>query len=143
MNNQLQPPKSLNEFFPWLKEESEKSWENLEINKIIYGFQLQKGTKWLRGLTDEQIADYEKEVGFAFPEIYKMYLKCMNGTDKETINVYGESGEPYKYGVGYYSYPRDIKIVKENIDWICEEFKTTQQELDKKRNSSYHTYCFA
>jgi hypothetical protein len=132
MKTDLQTPTNLNEFFHWLKKESEKQWENIEINKVIYGFQLQKGTKWLPGLTDAQITEYEKLLGFGFPEIYKMFLKCMNGMDKETINVYGESGESYKYGVGYYSYPRDINTVKENIDWICKEFKTTQQELDKK-----------
>lgn len=132
MGTNLQPPKNLDKFFPWLKAESEKLWQYIEINKIVYGFQLQKGTRWLPGLTDQQIADYEKTIGFSFPDIYKMFLKCMNGTDKETINIYGESGEPYRYGVGYYSYPRDVKIIKEMIDWIQEEFKITQSELNQR-----------
>jgi hypothetical protein len=66
MKTDLQTPTNLNEFFHWLKKESEKQWENIEINKVIYGFQLQKGTKWLPGLTDAQITEYEKLLGFGF-----------------------------------------------------------------------------
>jgi len=128
----LQPPQNIDEFFPWLKTESEKFWETIEISKGIYGFQIQAGTKWLPGLTDEQITAYEKEMGFAFPEIYKAFLRTMNGTDKQTINVMGNSGEPHGYGLGFYSYPRDIAVVKDMIGWICEEFKFTSNDLDIK-----------
>ena len=101
----INPPHHLNEFFPWLKTESEKLWGEKDIDGGLYGFQFQKGTKWLDGLTDDEIADYERATGFKFPEIYKIYLKNMNGTDKQAINVYGGSGEPYQYAVGFYSYP--------------------------------------
>ena len=100
MKSYLQPPQNPEEFFPWLKTESEELWERWEkrelwddersikerLREIMKGKRRQNddryGTKWLPGLTDNQIADYEKEMGFAFPEIYKMYLKCMNGTEE-------------------------------------------------------------
>lgn len=125
-----QTPKNPDQFFPWLKTESEKLWENIEPNKAVYGFQLQAGTKWLPGLDDEQIANYEKDLGFVFPEIFKAFLKHMNGTDLHTVNVYGESGEPYAYSVGYYSYPRDIKVVKDMITWILEKYKISEEDLE-------------
>ena len=32
--------------FANIKEISEKYWENIAINNKIYGYQIQKGTKW-------------------------------------------------------------------------------------------------
>ena len=133
MKTNLHPPADLNKFFHWLKVESEELWKGTEIHKEILGFQLQRGTKWLPGLTDSQIVEYEKIMGFVFPGVFKTYLRCMNGTDKETLNVYGESGEPYEYGVGFYSYPRDVRLVQERIVWIQKAFKISQNELDIRK----------
>jgi hypothetical protein len=126
-------PTNPDQFFIWLKAESEKLWENIELDKTIYGFQLIQGTKWLPGLDDSQIANYEKDIGCAFPEIFKRFLNCMNGTDRQTINIYGESGEPYCYGVGYYSYPRDIEVVKDKIAEILKEYQITSEDVEKQK----------
>jgi hypothetical protein len=129
----LQPPNNPNEFFPWLKMSSEEHWDSIEINRGIFGFQIQKGTKWLPGLSDEEITEYEREIGFSFPDIYKLYLRHMNGTDKPTINVYGERGEPYRYASGYYSYPRDLDAVKDTIKWIHDDFGVTPDFIEEHK----------
>lgn len=123
----LHPPNNPNEFFPWLKQASEGYWETIEINPGIYGFQIQRATKWLPGLSHQEIAEYEKEMGFPFPESYKLYLRHMNGTDRPAINVYGECGEPYQYAPGYYAYPRDLAEVKDTIKWIHDDFGVTPE----------------
>lgn len=87
-------------FFSWLKQESETLWKDKVLDDAIYGFQIQPGTRWNEGHTDTEIANYERDMGFAFPGIYKRYLKAMNGTDLDTINIYGRSGEPERYN-GY------------------------------------------
>ncbi|MEO6656457.1 MAG: SMI1/KNR4 family protein, partial [Pyrinomonadaceae bacterium] len=129
----MQPPNNPDEFFPWLKKASEEYWETIEINQGIFGFQIQKGTKWLPGLSDEEVVKYEKEMGVSFPEIYKLYLKYMNGTDEPAINVYGECGEPYRYASGYYSYPRDWDSVKEKIKWIYDDFGVTPEFIEETK----------
>jgi len=127
---QLNPPKKAEMFFPWLKNESEKFWKSIKINSGIYGFQIQKDTKWNHGLSDSQIEAFEKDLGFKFPEIYKLFLKTMDGTNEPAVNIYGESGEPYAYSPAYYSYPRDLKIIKEMINWICESFNIKVGDID-------------
>ena len=122
----LEIPKNPIEFFVWLKESSERYWENIEIKKGIFGFQTQSKTKWLAGLSEKKIKEYEKELGFLFPEIYKLYLQNMNGTDKPAINIYGHS-ETVAYASEYYSYPRDLEIVKDKIKWIYEEFSINEE----------------
>ncbi len=117
-------------FFLQLKLKSEKLWSSKVINPKIYGFQIQKRTRWRPGIKLEEIKLYESEIGFEFPQIYKDFLMTMNGTDTPTVNVYGESGTPYVYGPGYYSYPQDLELVKDRIEWICESFKIKKEEMD-------------
>lgn len=128
----VQIPENSDEFFPWLKENSEKLWEDAEIKKGIFGFQIQKGTKWLAGLSESEIDKYESELGFAFPEVYKNYLRNINGTDKPAINVYGYS-ETVAYAPAFYSFPRDLDIVKDRIRWIYEEFKVNEKIVSRDR----------
>jgi len=64
------------------------------------------------------IAEYEGVLRVRFPHDFKAFLREMNGTDLATLNVYGYCGEPHREGVGVYSYPRDIELVKQRIEDI-------------------------
>lgn len=128
----FQIPDNPNIFFSWLKKMSEKVWENIELKRGVFGFQTQKETKWLEGLFEEEIAEYEVELGFSFPEIYKFYLRNLNGTDKPAINTYGDS-EAVAYAPYYYSFPRDLEIVKDRIKWIYNEFLVDEEEIERER----------
>jgi hypothetical protein len=125
-------PLNLELFFPWLKEQSEKYWATIELKRNIYGFQIQPGTKWNPGLTDIQIDCFEKEIGFSFPAIYRLFLKHMNGTDKPCINIYAYSGTPFSYSPGYYTYPKDLAQFQELIQWIYESKNMSHQEIEKE-----------
>jgi hypothetical protein len=121
---------SQEQFFPWLKQESEKYWSSIGLKDFIYGFQVQAGTRWNEGLTEEEIARFEGDIGFEFPSIYKRFLKTMNGTDKDTINIYGCSGEPTRYAAGYYAYPKDLDMIRKKIAWICESCHVTPDDIE-------------
>ncbi len=120
-------------FFVWLKRASEAFWETVKLDGRIYGFQIQQGTKWNPGLTTQEIVEYEHNIGFKFPEVFKQYLRVMNGTDKKTINIYGNSGEPHAFGTGFYSYPRDMEEIKSMIAWIYEENDVSEPEVVAER----------
>lgn len=128
----LQIPQGPEKFFSWLKNTSEKYWDNIKIKKGICGFQTQKQTKWLKGLNRKEIKAYETELGFCFPDIYKFYLRNMNGTDKPAINVYAGC-EPAVFAANYYSFLRDLEIVKDNIKWIYEEFSVNEERVRQER----------
>lgn len=121
-----------NVFFPWLKKLSEKLWENVGLEQGVFGFQTQSGTKWESGLIEDEIGDYEKELGFDFPEIYKFYLRNMNGTDKPATNIYG-NGETTASAPHYYSFPQDLEAVKDRIKWIYDEFFVDEEEVKRER----------
>ncbi len=125
-------PENPEKFFPWLKDSSERAWKTVPLNDKIYGFQIQAATKWNPGLTSDQIAQYETDIGFKFPEILKQYLKVMNGTDKERINIYAYCGEPFRYAPGFYTYPKDLAAIKEKIQWIYDECHVKPDEIEQK-----------
>jgi hypothetical protein len=116
-------------FFSRMKVDSERLWQNATLRSDIYGFQTQSGTKWLPGLKEVEIDAFEKDLGFRFPRIYRDFLARMNGTDKQTINIFGESGNAYTYSVGYYSYPRDLVRVKELIAWVYDAFRVAEEDV--------------
>jgi len=124
------PPTNPGEFFPWLKHTSEIYWETIPLKEEVYGFQIQAGTKWNPGLTENQIAQYEADMGFLFPEIFKLYLRVMNGTDTDMINIYARCGEPFRYAPGFYAYPKDLAAVKAKIQWIYESCHVTPAQIE-------------
>jgi len=105
-------------FLAELKQTTERDWSTRTIDPTVYGFQFQRGTRWIPGLAEEQIAEYEKVLGTKLPGDFRAFLRAMNGTDLPTLNVYGSSGEPPRYSTGVYSYPRDVKVVKQLMEDI-------------------------
>jgi hypothetical protein len=127
----LPEPDDSTDFFETVKRLSEKYWSTTYISKRVYGFQIQKNTKWKDGLNDNQIDDFEKSLNIKFPTGLKNFYKTMNGLDKPGINVYGNDGTEHTFSPVYYSYPDDIEIIKEKIEWILESNNLTYDKLDK------------
>lgn len=127
------PPIDPTDFFPWLKLASEQLWTTATIDPRIYGFQIQPGTCWCPGLTVDEVSCYETSLGFRFPEVYRRFLENMNGTAPAAVNIFGYCGHPHAYFPGYYSYPRDMKMVRAKIAWIYESFGITAAEVERRR----------
>jgi hypothetical protein len=102
--------------FLWeLKRATEQKWNHESLDPTVYGFQFQRGTRWNPGLSNFEIREYENALGMRFPHDFRAFLSVMNGTDIPTLNIYAYCGEPHRTSVGVYSYPRDLKIIKERI----------------------------
>jgi hypothetical protein len=126
----LPEPDDSVDFFETVKRLSEKYWAKTDLNKGLYGFQIQKNTKWKEGLTDNQISEFEKTLKIKFPTGLRNFYKTMNGLDKPAINVYGNDGTEHTFSPVYYSYPNDIEAIKEKIEWILESNNMTIDKLD-------------
>ena len=123
-----QPDDSI-DYFLKIKKISDQYWSDLSINNTIYGFQVQFDSKWRSGLSEEQINNFENEVGIPFPTSLRNYYKSMNGLTKPGINVFASDGNIPAYHPIYYSYPDDIKIILEMIAWIYDENKVNKEIL--------------
>ena len=108
-------------FLAEFKRATEAKWSGKSIDPSLYGFQFQRGTRWMPGLPDKQIADYEDVLGTKFPDDFRIFLGAMNGTDLPTLNVFGSTGVPQRQSPGVYSYPRDVEVVKQLIEVVEED----------------------
>jgi hypothetical protein len=107
-------------FLSEFRRTTEKKWSETRLDSRVYGFQIQPGTRWNPGMTDEKITEYENFAEVCFPHDFRKFLGSMNGTDKETINIYGSSDYPASKSVGVYSYPRDMKLIRERLEDVYE-----------------------
>ena len=104
------------EFTKDFRQKTEAIWSSLTLRPDLYGFQFQRGTRWNSGLSGTELRSYERALGFSFPSDLKVFLSEMNGTDLETVNVYGNCGEPMRRSVGVYAYPRDLAVVQTHVE---------------------------
>lgn len=120
------------DFLTRFKQTTEEQWSKCSIDQTVYGFQFQRGTHWSPGLSDEKIVEYEGILKITFPNDFKVFLRHVNGTNLQMLNVYGQCGEPHRQSVGVYSYPRDIEIIRQRIehlrDWRTDLVKTLAEQ---------------
>ena len=126
----LLPDNSIS-FFQSFKEESEKLWRKKHPNKNLCGFQIQQNTKWLPGLDDAAMGDFEKAAGFNFPNPLHHFYQTMNGLNKPGINLYGSNGAATAYRAVFYSYPNDIPLIQSQIRWIYEARAVNENDLKR------------
>lgn len=124
-----QPDDSIS-FFETIKNESEKFWVDSSPSKSIYGFQIQQDTKWRQGLSDTELQEFENSFDFSFPTPLLNFYKTMNGLTKQGINIYGNDGTPHAFRPVFYSYPDDIQLIQEQIDWIYEATSVKKEDLE-------------
>ena len=119
------------EFIADFQRKTEQLWSRATICSDIYGFQFQRGTRWIWGLPEAQIAAYESAVDAKFPDDFRKMLGAINGTDMATLNVYGGQSAP-RESVGVYSYPRDLQHVRQRISDLAEDRDGITTELAKQ-----------
>jgi len=69
------------EFLAEFKPRTEAKWRDRSINPNIYGFQIQPGTRWNPGLTDDQITAFEDVLKVRFPQdFHTQRLRLLRGT---------------------------------------------------------------
>jgi hypothetical protein len=57
------------------------------VRPYIWGFQIRRGTLSNRGLSEEELARHEIDIGFRFPSELPAFLEKMNGTDAPALEV--------------------------------------------------------
>ena len=112
-----------------IKELSEAYWKQVEYQEV-YGYQVQEGSKWKPGLNEMELFLFEKEVGFKFPLSLRNFYRTMNGLDKPGINFQGDlNNTKTEFRPKFYSFPDDLALINDYINWILEDNKISQEEI--------------
>lgn len=98
------------------KKLSEEKFKSLTL-KNVFGFQIQKDTKWNDGLSNREIKALEIQFGFKFPVDYVEMLKVFNGFQTLQISIDPEGNISNQYDGRCYQYP----VHFEKTNWLIDE----------------------
>jgi hypothetical protein len=84
------------DFLDWFRASTEAYWANLPDetpDEILAGYlrerasgcSWQRGTKWLGGLSEEQIDEAETQLNLRFPPDYRLFLQRLHSVDKPVL----------------------------------------------------------
>ncbi|RFM32792.1 SMI1/KNR4 family protein [Chitinophaga silvisoli] len=104
-------------FFEKIKAMTEKAWEEIDPADE-YGPRIPPGAKWNRGLTEEELKQFEQDMGFEFPLPLRNFYRTMNGLDK--VDTWVDEHNVHHYFTPFYAYPRDLDRIYSMISWIYE-----------------------
>ena len=117
--------------FEYIKTLSEQKWRNITLNEC-WGFQIQENSIWNSGLSEKELNEFQKQMGFEFPESLKNFYRTMNGLNKLGINISGDlNTQNPTYRPTFYSYPDDLELMKEQINWILDSNEINIQDIKK------------
>jgi len=128
-------------FFEEIKTLSNQHWAEFEINPNIYGFQIQKCSQWRKGLSDEQILNFEKGLGFKLPIPLRNFYAVMNGLNKPGININSNPGSNEIYKPIFYSFSDDLELIKKLIDQVLESFNLQKGYMEANNISRIFPVC--
>ena len=102
------------ESFEFIKQKSEDYWRKSSLQELCWGLQIQKNSTWKKGLTENELKDFQNTLGIEFPQSLKNFYLTMNGLENPGIDIHGGEEKP-SFGSTFYSYPDDIKIIQEKL----------------------------
>lgn len=124
--------------FQYIKKKSEKYWEKVDLMEC-WGFQIQEGSKWKKGLSESELEDFQQQLNIILPESLKNYYRTMNGLNKPGIDNNGGERE-VDFGPIFYSYPDDIPIIKSTIERVMEANRVTKEIIKEQNVPSIFPY---
>ncbi len=129
-----------NSFLDWFRERTEAAWAALPARspKTVLaefakhgagGAKWQAGTRWLRGLREEEITQVERRWGLMFPPDYRLFLRRLHTIDRPRLNagylVGGErpSAAPKRLASTYLKQYQQYMVLEESpsfYNWLTD-----------------------
>ena len=119
------PPEFDTDFLDWFRERTEQAWARYQTRDFfaarVGGRDWQRGTRWLDGLTDDEIDEAERRWSIRFPPDYRFFLRCLHTTDRPMAGArfIGDKLTPADWP-SFYNWQRDTDALQEAFNWPME-----------------------
>jgi hypothetical protein len=127
------PPAFSEAFLEWFRHHTETTWSVYPAPSIqrfaerrMLGCEWQPGTRWLRGLEEEQVAAVEHAWALLFPPDYRLFLRRLHAVDRPLrCTAWGEAqaGKPppsvLRDAPAFYNWLTDGAIVQRRLDELA------------------------
>lgn len=123
------------QFLDWIRIRTENAWANYRSRTFeeyvaarVGGQDWQRGTKWLDGLSEEEINQVERQWSVRFPPDYRLFLRQLHAVDRPTRGAsyteYVEEGEEShlvpKEKPAFYNWMTDTEALQDAFNWLVE-----------------------
>jgi hypothetical protein len=125
---------TLNEWLHF-KNKTEQIWSNQDPNPRVWGYQIQRNTKWLPGYNKEEITEIEKILHTTLPDDISTLLSYTKGLDKPQININVDNrlSNSWHLSLDYLpdNYSKDLKHleIEGSLDQLKTEFNLQNYHL--------------
>jgi hypothetical protein len=126
-------------FLHWFRERTEETWRNYRTRTFeefvasgVGGRDWQQGTRWLNGLSDQQITAIEQQYRLRFPPDYRLFLKTLHSVDRPLVGA-GYVDDRHKTtitGPSFYNWHTDTDAIQNAYEWLIEELFFDVQHIN-------------
>ncbi len=98
----------------------------------VGGRDWQQGTRWLGGLSEQEIATIEQHYHVRFPPDYRLFLQMLHSVDRPRVGakyVDGKTMIPIT-APSFYHWQRDIEAIQAAYEWLVEGLFFDVQQND-------------
>ena len=119
------------EFVNWFQERTEATWstyptptlEEFAARRMI-GCNWQPGTRWLVGLSEERIAEIERQWRLTFPPDYRLFLARLHAVDRPMRCLSGKRS-PYdvpalRDETSFYNWLTETALIQDRLDALVD-----------------------
>ena len=103
------------EFLDWFRTRTEAHWASNDSSRWP------QGTRWLNGLSSDEISAVEKDMKIAFPPDYRLFLEQLHVVERPASKADGTKLEPV-YGP-FYNWLNEQARIRETLEWVIEGFE--------------------
>jgi hypothetical protein len=120
------------EFLGWFGERTEAYWATHDaatladyVRRGVGGSDWQRDTRWLNGLSDDEIDGVERSWSLRFPPDYRLFLRCLHSVDRPMTGAHfrdpqdGDRLVPDE-SPSFYYWLTDTGAIQGRFDWLVE-----------------------
>jgi hypothetical protein len=123
-------PQQFNEaFLHWFRDQTEDTWRNYHTRTFeqfvasrVGGRDWQQGTRWLNGLSEQEIAAIEEQYHPCFPPDYRLFLKILHSVDRPLVGArYSDDRHMMPTTTpSFYNWQTDTEAIEGAYEWLVE-----------------------
>lgn len=127
------------EFLRWFRERTEDAWRHYHTRTFkdfvasgVGGRDWRQGTRWLNGLSEQEIAAVEQRYSLQFPPDYRLFLKMLHSVDKPLTGArYADERQMIPItSPSFYNWQTDAVAIEEAYEWLVEGLLFDVQDND-------------
>jgi hypothetical protein len=116
-------------FLRWFRERTEETWRRYQTRTFeemvasrVGGHDWQQGTRWLGGLSEQEIATIEQHYHVRFPPDYRLFLQMLHSVNRPRVGArYVDSKTMIPMTApSFYHWQRDTEALQTAYEWLVE-----------------------